>query len=149
MDALSLIANDACIVLGISVIVTIAGWRFRGNKNISVYAVFAALAPSIICLVLFWSLALHMYLELGDWPLGIGYGELDGSLLFHAKVTFGYFWQVIVPGILAFTVFCALSAIFSRWRGCLIYLGLCAAGISIVNLMMFLAPSGFQNWWWD
>jgi hypothetical protein len=149
MNAFSPIGIYASVLLMMATLVIFFGLRLRDQAYPPMYGIILALIPSFICIGLFWSLAIHMYHKLGDWPLGIGYEELDGSLLFHAEASFSYYWQLIVLSILVLPVPFVISASIRRLRRFLIYIGLHAAGVSIATLMMFLAPLGFQHWWWD
>ncbi len=86
---------------------------------------------------------------LGGWPSGIGFSELEGSLLFHAQVATEFFVRFGEFSILIWPAYCMVSAIVPRLRTSLLYAGLYSVGFSIVTVLMLTAPSGFQRWWWD
>ena len=61
--------------------------RYRQSKSNLLFLFF----PGLINLTAFYSLALHMYLSLGDWP-GIGTEGFPDALLVHdALMSYPYF----------------------------------------------------------
>ncbi|MGJ8697730.1 MAG: hypothetical protein ACSHYF_15535 [Verrucomicrobiaceae bacterium] len=88
--------------------------------------------PGLLQLGLFYSLAVHMYVSLGDWPESIGTEGFSGGLIFHAELSGLYFsgllfgctfvWPILlmaclgierlrrhVPGVTIFAVACYFS----------------------------------------
>lgn len=145
--ALSIILLGAILLISTALI--LIGLRFHQNRIISKIWMVVALTPSVLSLGLFWSLAIHLRHSLGGWPLGIGFAELQGPLLFHAQVAFNFFWLVTQYSIMNWPLYCGISAIFPPFRKTLLYAGIYSAGLALVTIFMFAAPSGFQQWWWD
>lgn len=109
----------------------------------------AALVPGTLTLVLFYSLALHMWLFFGGWPANIGTGGFSPILEWHAEIAMDAF-----GGLLLFTVFgwcwiTILCAAVPSWRRTVVHLGVLAlASVACFGLML-MAPDGFLYWWWD
>ena len=143
----------ATIFLGAIILISTAliliGLRVNRDYRISKAWMILALTPSFLLLVLFWSLAIHMRHALGGWPLGIGFSEFEGPLLFHAQLACNFFFVFAEYSIWIWPAICIVSAIVPRLRRNLLYAGLYSAGFTMVTVLMFTAPSGFQHWWWD
>ena len=118
--------------------------RYRQSKSNLLFLFF----PGLINLTAFYSLALHMYLSLGDWP-GIGTEGFPDALLVHdALMSYPYFISLFFPLIL----FGPLWIIFFLIKPIRPWLDkLAAFGVSCVvsALLTQLAPSGFLYWFWD
>jgi hypothetical protein len=118
--------------------------RLRQSKSTLLFL----LLPGLINLAAFYSLALHMYLSLGDWP-GIGTDGFPEALLLHNKLvsylfTISLFFPLILFGPLWILFY--LIKPLKPWLD-----KLAAFGISCVvsALLTQLAPSGFLYWFWD
>ena len=111
-------------------------------------AIFAALPPLVV-LVLFYSLAVHMYFSLGQWPKSIGYGGFDAALTLHGGVQF---WCVMVVAAMSFYLWPVAtigSAVIPKARRFLPYLAIFAVAVLACYGLMQLAPEPFLNWWRD
>lgn len=108
-----------------------------------------AIAPNLLMLFLFYSLALHMYLEMGGWPQSIGNSGFSMALNTHADITQYIFGVIILVNMFLFPLMVMACAIVGKLKGALYYLGTygvsCAIGIGVI----LLGPSQFLYWWWD
>ena len=111
-------------------------------------AVFAALPPLIV-LVLFYSLAVHMYLSLGQWPHSIGYRDFSPALILHGKFQFWCVMLVVAMSIYLWPVAAIASAAIPRARRLLPYLAIFALAVLACYGFMQLAPEPFLTWWRD
>jgi len=108
-----------------------------------------ATAPPLVMLVLFYSLAVHMYLALGGWPRSIGEAGFPSNLILHADVATRFFASLARVGILLVPVATLCCVVTRRARGLMPYIGLYVAACSITFGIMHLAPARFLYWWWD
>lgn len=118
------------------------------NVPLSRRSLFAALGWPTLFVILFYSLALHLYLGLGGWPPSIGVQPETLLFAVHAGVTGAFFWggMIALPFIVAVAFLFALDK-----RNCplAIYLLVFAFGFGVAFGATRFAPSGFTNWWWD
>ena len=118
--------------------------RYRQSKSNILFL----FLPGLINLAAFYSLALHIYLSLGDWP-GIGTEGFSDALYVHyALITYPFFISFFFPLIL----FGPLWIIFYIIKPIRPWLDkLAAFGLSclVSTLLTCLAPSGFLYWFWD
>jgi hypothetical protein len=99
-------------------------------------------------LVLFYSLAVHMYRSLGAWP-SIGEEGFPRLLVVHADIAVNFFIILLLFTLFAVPVAIFVCAFVRRWRHLILYLGLYAALFFLGWGLMQLAPKPFLNWWWD
>lgn len=108
-----------------------------------------AVAPSIFSLLLYYSLAIHMYFALGQWPESIGERGFPVGLVIHANVQMFYFIGLMLIAI------CVLpwSALAFHFKPRLRVFSLYCIGASAVFFLSFalmqIAPPKFLYWWWD
>jgi len=118
--------------------------RYRQSKSTRLFL----LLPGLINLAAFYSLALHMYLSLGDWP-PIGTDGFPDALLLHdTLVSYPFTISLFFPLIL----FGPLWILFYLIKPLKPWLDkLAAFGVSCVvsTVLTQFAPSGFLNWFWD
>ena len=118
--------------------------KYRQSKSNLVFL----FLPGLINLAAFYSLALHMYLSLGDWS-GIGTEGFPDALYVHyALMSYPFFISFFFPLIL----FGPLWIIFYLIKPITPWLDKVAAfGVSCVvsTILNHLAPSGFLYWFWD
>lgn len=105
-------------------------------------------SPSLLLLVIFYALAMHMYLSLGKWPYAIGKEGFSGPLTVHADVTMMCFYVLFMLTVFVWPVLFFLS-ILCGWRPFTNYLGIHALSFAMCFGAMLLAPEPFLNWWWD
>src|SRR5437870_4238915 len=74
-----------------------------------------SMLPSLLMLVLFYSLAIHMHESLGAWPTSIGERDFSGSLTLHAHLAVGYFGVLLLVTILIWPVALVLCTLIRRW----------------------------------
>src|SRR3954471_16687004 len=96
--------------------------------------------PSVIMLLLFYSLAFHMHQTLGAWPSSIGERGFPHALAAHATITVDFCIALAV-----FTAFvlpaCILVCLFvARWRRFVPYLALFGMLSIVCWGLMQLAP---------
>ena len=118
-------------------------------KNLSARGVLAAVTPPVIVLVLFYSLALHMYWSLGGWPKSIGYRGFSAVLVFHGELQF---WAVKIVSVISVFLWPAalvLCEAISKARRFLPYLAIFAFAVLVCLGLMQLAPEPYLNWWRD
>ena len=98
---------------------------------------------------LYYSMAMHMWITLGQWP-GIGENGFPLGLLIHARIL-----QYYAEGWIIWSVFCLpLAIIFTvlarkrfQITKCLAFQLLAFA--VVLSVMNHLVPAGFLNWWRD
>ena len=132
----------------LAVVAVFVGFRFRPARQSRTGFVFAVF-PAMLMLVLFYSLAIHMHLGLGNWPSGIGELGFPAALVTHAHVTTIYYIGFILISIFAWPLAFILCFLVGRWTPRLYYLGLYALACLLCAGAMALAPSPFLNWWLD
>ena len=117
----------------------------NGSKK----ALFLSTLPGVILLVLFYSLAGHMFLSLGQWPDSIGEHGFPRLLSVHASLskgcfTFLYLLTVYVsPGVLLFLL------ASKPWRKFSLCLVAHVITFWVVYGCILLAPAQFLSWWWN
>lgn len=121
---------------------------------------FFLLAPGLLNLALFYSLAIHMYQSLGGWPETIGNEGFPAALDLHDAISSTYF------GCLFLFIWALplLSILFAKIESLKCWLApLVAAGVSavlsivltaglpflVMPLHLHIAPAEFIYWWWD
>ena len=102
--------------------------------------------PWLIFLILFYTLAIHMYHEVGFWP-PIGNEGFSSKLNLHASISIYLFSGLFLFLIFGLPVWWLVSLIFHKksFINANIFIGITLFSLFI----MHLAPSGFINWWWD
>ena len=121
---------------------------------------FFLLAPGLLNLALFYSLAIHMYQSLGGWPEGIGNKGFPAALDLHDAISVAYFSCLLLflfAWPLLLLVFAKIE-ILRRWRSSLVAAGVSAflsivltAGLPFIFIYLHLhiVPAEFLDWWWD
>jgi hypothetical protein len=105
--------------------------------------------PNLILLVLFYSLAVHMWQALGGWPRSIGEEGFPNLLVSHAHITQGFFGVLLLSALFAAPIAIFLCLIVRRWHFLVPYFALYAFLFFACWGLMQLAPKAFLNWWWD
>src|SRR5262249_8551267 len=110
--------------------------------------IFAAL-PAVAMLVLFYSLAIHMYHVLGGWPASIGELGFPPALVTHSAVA-EKAYMVLVLSFFVSPVPIVACLFVERWRRFAVYFAVYAGAILICfALTQFAAPTQFLYWWRD
>lgn len=109
----------------------------------------AALLPSVAMLVLFYTLALHLHLTLGDWPASIGEKGFPAPLIWHAWVTGMLFFILLLSTIFALPLLAIVCAIRRGFWYMFPYLGIYLLSSALCLGAMLQAPAPFLNWFWD
>jgi len=117
--------------------------------NLSRRGVVVSAIPSIIMLILFYSLAIHMRVSLGGWPQSIGEVGFPGPLVAHAHISCWYFSTLLLVSLVAWPVVIALLFALKRLRKYIPHASLFELVFFICFLLMLIAPARFLNWWWD
>ncbi len=104
-------------------------------------------APSLLMLMVFYSLAVHMHQTMGGWPAAIGTNGFPARLIVHAQVTMWCFYILFMITLFLWPFFFLVS-VFSRGFG-LAHLGIHAVSFAVCFGTMLLAPAPFLYWWWD
>ena len=136
---LSMVVNAAALFWAIG--------RGQGAAHSRWWLVLAAL-PGLLVLAVFYSLAFRMHSHLGGWPDSYGTHWLPGELLPHVHFanwmfTVGVLTALFMPAVLA------VFALAPRLRAGMIYPASCGLACWASLWLTLLAPSGFQDWWWD
>jgi hypothetical protein len=105
--------------------------------------------PGCIMLVLFYSLALHMYWSLGAWPTSIGERGFPAPLVAHANIDMYFFITNIWFGMFVLPVAILVGLLRPSWRRFVPYLALYALVFCACWGLMQLAPAPFLYWWRD
>lgn len=123
-----------------------------GKSKLSACAAVFAGAPGLVTLILFYTLAIHMYLSLGDWPGTIGTRGFSFELKSHADLAlfcFGLMWRGIFLLPYVVLLFLTLGLFSRKYRAWLFYPAIFALPGVVCFLAIAIAPSGFSRWWWD
>ena len=137
------------ILSGILAIASIfVAFRLRPVKPSRVALAMAVLSP-VLMLVLFYSLAFHLYHHLGGWPTSIGDKGFPPLLVTHEDIAIKYFIILLLLSIFIWPTAYILCAVIRRWRMGLFYLEIYALAYLVCIGIMWFAPSQFWNWWWD
>lgn len=108
-----------------------------------------SIAPGLLALGLFYSLAIHMQRSLGGWPAGIGEAGFSPPLATHALVATSFFWIALVVSFPSWPVATLVCLCVSRWRHVVPYLALYALAFVCSIAVMQFAPEPFLYWWRD
>ena len=113
------------------------------------FAYSLACLPYTIAIMLFYSVAIHIYNALGGWPESIGTRGFPETLLFHINIQ-----NVYLSYLLGFTVFIIpiiiiICSFVKKWRFLIKYLSIQIIGLIIFFLQMFFAPDEYVYWFWD
>ena len=109
-----------------------------------------ALLPSLVVLLVYYSLALHMWLAFGVWPSGIGEQGFPRALMLHAKAL-----EILVAAYALLAMFAAIPALLTctfiwRWRKFILPMVVFSLGFFVCMLIMWnVAPAGFLYWFRD
>ena len=121
----------------------------QGQKTALSRRKFSLLAlPGVLMLLAFYSLAIHMHMDLGQWPQSIGTRGLSPALIGHAEVAYWFFGTILLVG-LALPLLLVVHALVPKLRRHTIYSATFGVTTWICLALTFLAPSGFLYWWWD
>lgn len=144
--------NLLFLVPALAVIIASAGSLAaycRHPTSLSRVAIALCLAPSLVFLGLFYSLALYIHRSLGSWPTSIGERGFPPDLLAHASLATNYFSALLVTTLFAVPLAFLVCLLVRSWRRWTTYLSFHVLSfVSCVGLML-LAPAPFLNWWWD
>jgi hypothetical protein len=105
--------------------------------------------PSVVALVSFYTLAVHMRISLGGWPESIGERGFPPALVTHAHISQNYFGVVFIGTLFVSPLAMLVCALVKRWRRALTPLLISFVGFFACLACMQLGPARFANWWWD
>ena len=108
-----------------------------------------SLLPNVAMLILFFSLAAHMYWSLGGWPTSIGERGFPPPLIAHVYVTSYFFMALIWFGMFIWPTAMLFCAVIRECRSAVPYLLLYALLFLGCWGLMQLAPERFLYWWRD
>ena len=112
-------------------------------------AILIAAFPSVVALVLYYSLAVHMRVSLGHWPTDIGERGFPARLVSHVYLEMYYFNALIWLGLFAFPVAVACCLRISRLRRYFNFVILCAFSFVVSCILRLFVPPAFLSWWLD
>ena len=105
-------------------------------------------SPGLIMSAAYYSLALHMRWRMGGWPDFYGTALLPDELLWHVELAYMTFSGAILL-VLGVPLLLLVFALVPRLRSHLVYPASCGVVCWCCLFLTALAPSGFQQWWWD
>ncbi len=118
--------------------------RFSNSRKLAGLAAI----PGVGLLVMYYTLAVHVYLGFGGWPSYRTTG-FSSPLEAHTSIVVwsamgilyasGFLW---IPGVI-------VSASIRPWRGWLYPLGIFAISVGVCVLLMLCAPRPFIEWLLD
>src|SRR5262245_52656495 len=94
--------------------------------NVSRKGILLSALPNAVMLLLFYSLAVHMYWSLGAWPTSIGERGFPRPLIAHGYVTMWFFIALIWFGIFIWPMALLICSIARNYRSAVPYLVLYA-----------------------
>ena len=112
-------------------------------------SVVIAILPYFLALLLFYSLAFHMYQSLNGWPDTIGTNGFPTALLIHDQITSFYTGYLFLFTIFVVPAIILLCLSIPRWRHMAVYLVLHLATLPVYFLLIQFAPEDYLYWWWD
>lgn len=121
----------------------------RAAPRSSKLATVVAAAHPFVSLVLFYSLALHMHLRLGEWPRTLGHDTFPRGLAVHADVATATFSAMAIGGLFAWPILVLLFATVPALRPAKRYVAVYGLAWCLSFGATFLAPEAFLYWWWD
>jgi hypothetical protein len=102
-----------------------------------------------LLLLVYYSLVLHVYLSCDGWP-SIVEGVSSGMLDLHSRFMFWLLVHYLLFNIIACPVFVVVFAVAKPLRCYLpLLLGIYLSFWLALPLMIYLAPVGFVDWWFD
>jgi hypothetical protein len=106
--------------------------------------------PAVMMLVLYYSLALHMYVSLAGWPTSIGAAGFHGPLYLHAAATVYFAMGAVILSVTVLPATALVLAVIGRCRHAVPFIMLaCLLCILAFIATQFAAPKGFLYWWHD
>src|SRR5438034_6739651 len=105
--------------------------------------------PSFLMVMLFYSLAIHMYYRLRGWPASIGNAGFPPSLVMHGEFTWKFFSFLFFVSAFILPAPLLLCLIVPRLRRFVVYFVFYALSYGVCWGLILLAPKPFLNWWAD
>ena len=124
-------------------------YKYARYSNLSWKWAMIAILPSVLMVLSFYALAIHMYHSLGGWPQKIGEEGFPPSLLLHQHIQAWYFSLMLIFILFLYPLVSFVCLSVSRWRGMLPYISFFGVSFGVGLFVMFLGPSKFVNWWTD
>jgi len=113
------------------------------------FAYSLACLPYTLAVILFYSVAIHMYNALGGWPESIGTRGFPETLIFHIKMHNLYLSYLLGCTVFLIPIIILICFFVERWRFFIKYLSIQIIGLIVFFLQMFLAPHEYVYWFWD
>jgi magnesium-transporting ATPase (P-type) len=105
--------------------------------------------PSLLILVLFYTLAIHMYFSLGGWPESIGTRGFPETLKIHSSIATTFFYILFMITLFISPIIIFICGFIEKWRKYIPFWLANAVAFGVSCLVIQSAPSGFLYWWWD
>ena len=138
------------IGLGIvALIQSLVAARFQPAQKLSQVWTLAAALPSVVMVIMFYSLAIHVRLSLGQWPQSIGDVGFPSGLIMHERIAGNYVFGPLLVSLFIWPLAVFLCWWVSSWRRFIAYQTIHALSFLVGFGAICLAPSSFLNWWWD
>ena len=112
-------------------------------KHLSRLGMLMAALPSVLMLLLCYSLAIHMHQSLGDWPSSIGQRGFPPELVTHSDLAEKYFMLLLYLSALAWPVAVLACLVVRRWRRFVPYFAIHASSYIVAWGLLLLAPARF------
>ena len=108
-----------------------------------------SILPYVLALLLFYSLAIHMYQSLNGWPESIGTNGFPPALLIQDQITSAYITCLLLFTIFVVPAIILLCLLVPRFRYLVFYFVVHFVSLPICYGLINLAPNDFLYWWWD
>lgn len=105
--------------------------------------------PSVLAVSSFYSLALHMRLALGGWPVAIGTQGFPPGLIVHADMTFFFVYAVFMLSAIVLPAAILVCLLIRKLRRFALYPSACVALLFLGYGLIVIAPRPFTTWWLD
>ena len=105
--------------------------------------------PSVVMLLAFYSVAIHMRLALGELPGSIGTRGFPEALVAHGEISYRVWQWILGASAFAVPVGMLVCVVVPRLRRFARYLLLHEVFVGVALFLMCLAPERFRDWWGD
>ena len=110
---------------------------------------FSSIAPSLLLLGLFYTLAWHVHRSLGVWPASIDERGFSPGLSIHVRMTGIYWGAMMLLTLFVWPVAFSVCGLYRPWRRWTTYLIIHILSFVLCTLLMLMAPAPFLDWWID
>ncbi len=108
-----------------------------------------SILPTLINILLIFSLVVHMNYSIDGSPKVIGNAGFSQLLNVHAKITTMYWYILFMLSTFLVPFLILLSLVLKILKSYSVLISIYNLSFLISLLLMILLPSDFLNWWWD